>query len=140
MRCLGDIGHSSRPIFHGSLTRYRHSLIAVAFWNLVGAGLFGFMDSMQSQVDATAHALLVVGSLVFILLAVRSAVARRWRSTVVLLAFAAAFWLWYANTDELPREMIPYFPHITTLVVLAFASQRLRMPAADGKIWRRSGK
>lgn len=107
---------------------------------LAGAGLFGFMDSMQSQVDATAHALLVVGSMVFILLAVRSAVARRWRSTAVLLAFAAAFWLWYANTDELPREMIPYFPHITTLVVLAFASQRLRMPAADGKIWRRSGK
>ena len=107
---------------------------------LAGAGLFGFMDSMQSQVDATAHALLVVGSLVFVLLALRSAVARRWRSTAVLLAFAAAFWLWYANTDELPREMIPYFPHITTLVVLAFASQRLRMPAADGKIWRRSGK
>ncbi|MBX3287075.1 MAG: ABC transporter permease, partial [Actinobacteria bacterium] len=107
---------------------------------LAGAGLFGFMDSMQSQVDATAHALLVVGALVFVLLALRSAVARRWRSTAVLLAFAAGFWLWYANTDELPREMIPYFPHITTLVVLAFASQRLRMPAADGKIWRRSGK
>ena len=89
---------------------------------------------------ATAHALLVVGALVFVLLALRSAVARRWRSTAVLLAFAAGFWLWYANTDELPREMIPYFPHITTLVVLAFASQRLRMPAADGKIWRRSGK
>jgi simple sugar transport system permease protein len=107
---------------------------------LAGAGLFGFMDSMQSQVDATAHALLVVGAMVFLLLALRSAVARRWRSTAVLVAFAAGFWLWYANTDELPREMIPYFPHITTLVVLAFASQRLRMPAADGKIWRRSGK
>jgi simple sugar transport system permease protein len=106
---------------------------------LVGASLFGFTDSMQSQVDATAHALLVTSAIIFGLGAVYTAIKRRWIPTAVLLVLAAGCWYWYANTDELPRELIPYIPHITTLLVLVFASQRLRMPAADGRIWRRGG-
>ena len=107
---------------------------------VVGAGLFGFMDSMQSQIDETAHALLIVAALVFVITAVYTAVKRRWVPTGLLLATALGCWYWYASTDELPRELIPYFPHFTTLLVLVFASQRLRMPAADGKIWRRGGR
>ncbi len=107
---------------------------------VMGAGLFGFMDSMQSQVDSTAHALLVVAALVLALLAARSLALRRYTSAGVLAVLGALFWVWYQRTDELPREMIPYFPHIATLLVLVFASQRLRMPAADGKIYRRSGR
>jgi simple sugar transport system permease protein len=106
---------------------------------LVGASLFGFTDSMQSQVDATAHALLVTSAIIFGMGAIYTAVKRRWIPTAVLVALAAGSWYWYANTDELPRELIPYIPHITTLLVLIFASQRLRMPAADGRIWRRGG-
>jgi simple sugar transport system permease protein len=106
---------------------------------LVGASLFGFTDSMQSQVDATAHALLVTSAIIFGLGAIYTAVKRRWIPTAVLVALAAGSWYWYANTDELPRELIPYIPHITTLLVLIFASQRLRMPAADGRVWRRGG-
>jgi len=106
---------------------------------LAGAALFGYMDSMQSQVDTTAHALLVVASLFCVVGALRTAYLKRWRSTVLLLATAAGTWIWYQQTDELPRELIPYFPHFTTLVVLVFASQRLRMPAADGRPWRRGG-
>jgi simple sugar transport system permease protein len=32
---------------------------------------------------------------------------------------------------------VPYTPYIITLLVLAIASQRLRMPAADGIPWRK---
>ena len=107
---------------------------------VLGAGLFGFMDSMQSQVDSTAHALLVVASLLLAVMAVRQLVARKWTSAGFLAVLGGLAWSWYSATDELPREMIPYFPHITTLLVLVFASQRLRMPAADGRIYRRSGR
>jgi ABC-type uncharacterized transport system permease subunit len=107
---------------------------------ILGAALFGFMDSMQSQVDSTAHALLVVASLLFVVLAVRQLVSRKWVSAGTFALLAGLFWFWYQQTDELPREMIPYFPHITTLLVLVFASQRLRMPAADGQVYRRSGR
>lgn len=106
---------------------------------LAGAALFGFMDSMQSQVDETAHALLIVMAIIFAGAGIYTALKRRWVPTAVFAALAAGCWYWYATTEELPRELIPYFPHVTTLLVLVFASQRLRMPAADGKIWRRGG-
>ncbi len=40
---------------------------------------------------------------------------------------------WYAVTDELPPQVSFVTPYVATLLVLALASQRLRMPAADGK-------
>ncbi|MCU1453090.1 MAG: putative sugar transporter permease protein [Acidimicrobiales bacterium] len=104
---------------------------------IAGAGLFGFMDSMQSQVDATAHAILLVAALLFAALAVRSILLRRPRSAAMLAAVAAVTYAWYATTDRVPKQLIPFFPHLTTLLVLVFAAQRLRPPAADGKIFRR---
>lgn len=106
---------------------------------LAGAGLFGYMDSMQSQVNATSHAVLIVVALIFVLASLWTAYQRRWIRTGIGLAAAAGCWAWYDATTELPQELIPYFPHFTTLAVLVFASQRLRMPAANGRIWRRGG-
>jgi len=107
---------------------------------LVGAGLFGFMDSMQSQITETSHALLVGAALTFVVTGLFCAYRKLWVSTAVFFVLAAGAAWWYQATDELPREIIPYFPHVTTLLVLVFASQRLRMPAADGKVWRRGGR
>jgi simple sugar transport system permease protein len=107
---------------------------------VAGAGLFGFMDSMQSQVDRTSHALLIVASLVLAVLTVRLLLRRRWITAGISAAMAGLAWFWYEQTDEIPRELIPYFPHFTTLLVLVLASQRLRMPAADGQIFRREGR
>lgn len=107
---------------------------------VLGAGLFGFMDSMQSQVNETAHALLVVGALVVAVLAVRALVMAKWRTGAILAVITGLLWFWYQQTDELPSQLIPYFPHFATLLVLVLAAQRLRMPAALGVIYRRSGR
>ena len=116
--------------------------IAVRRWLFMvsGAGLFGFMDSMQSQVNRTAHAILIAAALLLAIFALRALVTRRVKAAILLTALAFGAWYWYASTDELPRELVPYFPHITTILVLVFAAQRLRMPAADGKIYRRDGR
>lgn len=53
---------------------------------------------------------------------------------------AGLSWWWYQRTDDFPREFTPYFPHIATLLVLVFASQHLRAPAANGKVYPRSGR
>jgi simple sugar transport system permease protein len=37
----------------------------------------------------------------------------------------------------MPSEITQMTPYIATLLVLAFASQRLRMPKADGVIYRK---
>jgi simple sugar transport system permease protein len=47
------------------------------------------------------------------------------------------FLFWYAVTDTLPEQITNMTPYVATLLVLAFASQRLRMPAADGLPYRR---
>ena len=40
-------------------------------------------------------------------------------------------------TDEVPREFTGMTPYVATLLVLAFAAQRLRMPKADGQVYRK---
>lgn len=103
----------------------------------LGAGLFGFTDSLQSQTEETAHALLLFVAILFGLLAVGAAVRRRRRAAIGMAIAAVGALTWYLTTNEVATEIIPFLPHVTTLVVLVFASQRLRPPAADGRIFRR---
>ena len=44
---------------------------------------------------------------------------------------------WFFLTDEVPEDFTSMTPYVTTLAVLALASQRLRPPAADGLQFRR---
>ena len=55
-----------------------------------------------------------------------------WALTVAALAL-----VWFALTDAVPNEFTGMTPYVATLLVLALASQRLRMPAADGAIYRK---
>ena len=43
----------------------------------------------------------------------------------------------YFAIDEVPSDFSTMTPYVVTLLVLAFASQRLRMPAADGQVYRK---
>jgi simple sugar transport system permease protein len=43
----------------------------------------------------------------------------------------------YLVIDTVPNDFSGMTPYVITLLVLAFASQRLRMPAADGQIYRK---
>jgi general nucleoside transport system permease protein len=105
-----------------------------------GSLLFGYTDALQLRRGSeSVHALLP-------LVAVLLLVAGGWQlyrgrrvvgGTAVGVAVLAA--VWYATTDRIPVEFVQSAPYVTTLVVLALASQRLRMPAADGQPYRRGG-
>ncbi|HQY99524.1 MAG TPA: ABC transporter permease, partial [Propionicimonas sp.] len=56
---------------------------------------------------------------------------------LVRVALALAVLAWYWFTDEVPAEFTNMTPYIATLLVLAFSAQRLRMPAADGQVYRK---
>lgn len=56
---------------------------------------------------------------------------------MLAIAFAGAALLLYLLTDTVSSELASTTPYVVTLLVMALASQRLRMPAADGKIYRR---
>jgi simple sugar transport system permease protein len=106
---------------------------------LAGAGLFGFADALQLRDSAAIHALLLFIVVILLFVAFRKFKADKQLSAVLSLG-SAAFTLWFFfAVDELPGQLVTMTPYIATILVMALASQRLRMPAADGMPYRRGG-
>jgi len=105
---------------------------------LVGSLLFGYTQAVQLRNgEESLHALLLVVVVALLGLGVVQ-FRRQARVAAAMAAVAAAgCLLWYLTTDLMPREFTGMAPYVTTLLVLAFAAQSLRMPAADGQIYRR---
>ncbi|WP_219466834.1 ABC transporter permease [Nonomuraea rhizosphaerae] len=117
-----------------------------------GAALFGYADAMQLRSSGAVTSLLLFGALLLLIyvgmrlrrvlasdqpadLAARGAK----EYTVIGAAVVGAvvlLWLWLV-VDRLPNEFVYMTPHVLTLLVLLVASQRLRMPKADGVRYRR---
>ncbi|TDC78025.1 ABC transporter permease [Streptomyces hainanensis] len=102
-----------------------------------GAGLFGFMDALQTREAATVHAMLLLFSLGLLVLAVWQFTRGKRAAAATSVVLAGLLWLWYAASDSIPRELITASPYLATLLVLALFSQRLRTPRAVGKPYRR---
>jgi general nucleoside transport system permease protein len=82
-------------------------------------------------------ALLLLVAILLAGVAIWQATRRRALQAVLAAAFAAAALAGYLTIDELPPGIVSFTPHLTTLLVLSLASQRLRMPRADGLVYRR---
>lgn len=103
----------------------------------VGAGLFGYTDSLQLRGSDAVHSLLLGVAVLLLGIAVRMLLRKNYRAGGASLVGAALFALWFATTNEVPAQLVSCTPYVVTLVVLAFASQRLRMPKADGVPYRK---
>jgi len=102
-----------------------------------GAGLFGYTDAIQLRSSPAVHALLMLLAVALLLVAVW-----QWRSgqrviALIAVAIAALAVLWFFDTKRVPDELVGTTPYVVTILVLALASQRLRMPKADGRVYRR---
>jgi simple sugar transport system permease protein len=103
-----------------------------------GAFLFGYTDSLNLAGETEAvHALLLIAAIGAFVLAYLRYRAGHPRTSAVMAVFGLSFLLWFLATDKVPRDFTGMTPYIATLLVLALASQRLRMPAADGMRYRR---
>ncbi|MDX2559775.1 ABC transporter permease [Streptomyces sp. TX20-6-3] len=104
----------------------------------LGAGLFGFTDSLKLRGGAeNVHALLLLVALLLLIAALWQLYKKKYVVGVISAAFSGGFFLWYALTDEVPSQFVDAAPYITTLLVLALSAQRLRMPKADGLPYRK---
>ena len=106
---------------------------------LMGSGLFGYMDALQLRGGGAAiHALLLLVAILLVALGLWQLLrtSRRIQGAIALGCgiLVAVFWM---LTETIPGDVTAFAPHLTTLLVLALASQRLRMPAANGKVYRR---
>lgn len=105
---------------------------------VVGAGLFGYTDALQLRSGGeSVHALLLLVGVGLLVLAVYQARRGRRTQAITSAVIAAGVLAWYLRTDSVPQDFTSMTPYVTTLLVLALASQRLRMPAADGLRYRR---
>lgn len=153
------------PIYQDGQTNGRGfiGLAAMIFGNwrpgglAAGSLLFGYTDAMNVRGGGqSVHALLLFVAILLIGVAVWQGVRanrllpqaaldaahrRAMRGAVVgsvlSLVTAAALLTWFLLSDIVPGELVSFTPHLTTLLVLALASQRLRMPAANGLRYRR---
>lgn len=130
----------------------------------MGSGLFGYTDALQLRGSVTAvHALLLPLALLLLAMALWLMLPGRPRlpgetvalpagttgqpmwvsgesrlvAGIIALVVAAGLLAWYQLTDDLPQQFTSFTPHLTTLLVLALASQRLRPPATVGLPFRK---
>lgn len=110
-------------------------------WNpagvLAGASLFGFADALRLRSEQAVHALLLFIAVLLALLAVWTFLRKRWIAATIEMLFAVLFVVLYLTVEVVPTQFIAFTPHLTTLLVLGLATQRLRMPAADGLRYRK---
>jgi simple sugar transport system permease protein len=102
-----------------------------------GAGLFGFADALQLRSRTAVVALLLLIAVLLAAVAVWQATKRKLTQAVLAGVFAVGALVAFLTVDELPEGIVSFTPHLTTLLVLSLASQRLRMPKADGLVYRR---
>jgi general nucleoside transport system permease protein len=105
-----------------------------------GSMLFGYIDALQLRRGAESiHALLLLIAVMLLAVGIWQVVRghRVLGGIAVGLAVPAA--IAFFGADRVPVPFVQFAPHLTTLVVLALAAQRLRPPAADGQPYRRGG-
>lgn len=107
---------------------------------LAGSALFGYTDAIRLRGGDSVHALLLAIAVALVLVGIWQIVRkqRAIQGGVAIVVGLLVAW-WYFAVDQVPGELAGTTPYVATLLVLAFASQRLRMPAADGQIYRKGG-
>lgn len=104
----------------------------------LGAGLFGYSDALQLRSGGTTvHALLLLLALGLLALAVWRLTRKQHIAAALSGLAAVVLVVWYAMTDSVPNELVGATPYIVTLLVMALAAQRLRMPKANNRPYRR---
>jgi ABC-type uncharacterized transport system permease subunit len=106
---------------------------------LAGSGLFGYTETLGLRSGgASVRALLLLVAVLLIGVAIW-----QWRrsgkvgSMIWALLLGFVILGLYLTIESVPGDFTRMTPYVTTLLVLAMASQRLRMPKADGQIYRR---
>ena len=107
---------------------------------LAGSALFGYTDAIRLRSGGeSVHAVLLLVTALLLLIGIWQLRKGRTKQGAAALVVSALVAWWYFATDSVPGELAGTLPYVTTLLVLAFASQRLRMPAADGQVYRKGG-
>ena len=107
---------------------------------LAAAGLFGYADALNLRSAEAVHALVLFVAIALLCLGAWYLYSRRVLGGVLAIGLGALTFVWFVLTDSVPRQFIFITPYLATLLVLAVASQRLRMPTYDGITFRKGSQ
>lgn len=103
----------------------------------LGALLFGYTQALQLRGGDQVHALLLLVGAGVLVAAIWMAMKKRVLHAVILAVAGVLVLMWYFGSNSIAPNLTGTAPYVVTLLVMAFASQHLRMPAADGVIYRK---
>ena len=118
-------------------------LAAVIFGNwtpagvLAGSVLFGLTDALRVRQSTSVHALLLVVITLALAYGVSKFRKKDWKGFIIGLVIGGVVLAYYLINKVVPDEFVTFFPNLTTILVLAFLSQRLRPPAMAGAPYRK---
>ena len=104
---------------------------------MMGAGLFGYADALQLRSEESVHGLLILITITLLVTSIYLLFYKKNRRGLYSLLLAFMFGVWWLNSTTVPNEFVFFTPHLTTLVVLSFASQRLRVPKSVGQPYKK---
>ncbi|MGH8944667.1 MAG: ABC transporter permease, partial [Acidimicrobiia bacterium] len=99
---------------------------------LSGSLVFGLGDALQFRGDLVVRVFILALAIGLISAGLLVITRERTRRAVTMGTIGAVFLVFYLLVDQVPNQLLTATPYLVTLLVLAIASQRLRMPAADG--------
>ena len=102
-----------------------------------GAAIFGYIDALQLRSKSNISGLALLAAIVLIGIAFMMLVRGLRGTGFALGLLGAALLSGYLLTTKMPTEVALVAPYVTTLLVLATASQSLRPPASAGIPYRR---
>jgi simple sugar transport system permease protein len=118
-------------------------LAAVIFGNwtpagvLAGSVLFGLTDALRVRQSTSVHALLLVVITLALAYGVSKLRKKDWKGFIIGVVIGGVVLAYYMINKVVPDEFVTFFPNLTTILVLAFLSQRLRPPAMAGAPYRK---
>ena len=106
---------------------------------MAGALLFGypFGVGLRDLDGSASHALLLVNTIALVAVLVWALNRRRRIDAGLAAGLGLGAAVWYFLSTTVPDWWISILPFVIVLVVLVFFSQRLRMPRADGVVYRK---
>ena len=68
---------------------------------------------------------------------IKQLIEKKYINSSISIALSIGFLVWFFNSETVPSEFVYFTPHLTTLIVLSSASQKLRMPQKVGQPYRK---
>ncbi len=108
---------------------------------MLGSLLFGypFVLALRDSTGLGTRALLLVIGIALVAMLIYSLVHQNVTDSIIAGILAVGMLIWWSLSSTAPNWLPNTMPYATVLLVLVFMSQRLRMPAADGQIYRKGG-